>query len=130
VAKIRHISTKTLADVVEALIGAAWLDGEDAKALSCLKVFLPEIPWLPLSERVESLYDVYNVEARCPPYFKQLEDLIGYTFHLKTLLIEAMTHPTHHGPHSSASYQRFVHPPAFTKGSKIIDFNAKARICR
>ena len=106
--KPRQISTKTLADVVEALIGAAWLDGEDAKALACLKIFLPEIPWLPLSQRVESLYEVYNVDVQYPPHFVQLEDLIGYSFTLKSLLVEAMTHPSHHGPHSSASYQRFV----------------------
>ena len=123
---MRRVSTKTLADVVEALIGAAWLDGEDVKAISCLKVFLPEVPWLPLSERVESLYNAYNTEARYPPYFKQLEDLISYTFNLNLLLIEAMTHPTHHGPHSYASYQRFVRFPAFIKGLKLINSDAKA----
>ena len=106
--KTRQISTKTLADVVEALIGAAWLDGGDEKALTCLGVFLPEISWLPLSERVESLYDVYNINVRHPPHFVQLEELIGYTFTLKSLLIEAMTHSSHHGPHSGASYQRLV----------------------
>ena len=111
-AKTRQISTKTLADVVEALVGAAWLDGGDAKALACLKIFLPEVPWLPLSGRAESLYDTYsNLTVQFPPHFAQLEELIGHPFTLKPLLVEAMTHPSHLGPHSSASYQRFVHSP-------------------
>ncbi len=105
----RQVSTKTLADVVEALIGAAWLDGEEEKALACLKVFLPEIPWLPLSERVDSLSVVYNINIQYPAHFEQLEELIDYTFTRKSLLVEALTHPSHHGPHSGASYQRSVH---------------------
>jgi len=72
----RQVSTKTLADVVEALIGAAWLDGEEEKALACLKVFLPEIPWLPLSERVDSLSVVYNINIQYPAHFEKLEELM------------------------------------------------------
>lgn len=124
VAKARQISTKTLADVVEALVGAAWLDGEEEKALACLKIFLPEIPWLPLSERVESLYAVYDISFQYPAHFGQLEDLIGYTFTCKLLLVEALTHPTHHGPHSSASYQRSVDPlEIFNESKRTYLFN-------
>jgi dsRNA-specific ribonuclease len=102
----RQMSTKILADVVEALIGAAYLDGAVEKALSCLEVFLPEIPWLPLSQRHASLYDTVTPVGPSPPRFIDLERLIGYNFNKKTLLIEAMTHPSYSGPNSAMSYQR------------------------
>ena len=44
------MSTKTLADVVEALVGAAFLDNGFPKALSCLKILLSKVSWLPLAE--------------------------------------------------------------------------------
>ena len=116
----RQISTKILADVVEALIGAAWLDGGDEKAHTCLGIFLPELQWLPLSGRMESLYALYNVNIQFPPHFAQLEELIGYSFNLKSLLIEAMTHSSPHGSHSSASYQRLVVPPSPSSTCQLI----------
>ena len=51
----RKLSTKTVADVIEALVGAAFLDGGFTKALSCLRIFLPEVSWLPLAERNKML---------------------------------------------------------------------------
>ncbi|KAK8039234.1 RNase3 domain-containing protein [Apiospora rasikravindrae] len=53
----RQMSTKTLADVVEALIWASYLDdnrwassldGDLSKALKCIHLFIPEIGWLDL----------------------------------------------------------------------------------
>ncbi|MCJ1304816.1 hypothetical protein MMC08_007629 [Hypocenomyce scalaris] len=102
----REMSTKTLADVVEALIGAAYLDGGVDKALACLAVFLPEVPWLPLSEQHRRLYNAVTDDLKLPPRFLQLEELIGYTFTKKTLLIDAMTHPSYRGPNAAMSYQR------------------------
>ncbi|KAI9869964.1 MAG: Dicer-like protein 2, partial [Pleopsidium flavum] len=102
----RQMSTKVLADVVEALIGAAYLDGIDEKALSCLKIFLPEIPWLPLSQRHVSLYDTVTPVGLFPPRFSDMERLVGYDFNRKTLLIEASTHPSYSGSNSAMSYQR------------------------
>lgn len=102
----REMSTKTLADVVEALVGAAYLDGGIDKALACLKVFLPEVSWLPLSAQNQRLYAAVPDEVRFPPRFLQLEELIGYTFTKKALLIDAMTHPSYNGPNAGLSYQR------------------------
>lgn len=102
----REMSTKTLADVVEALIGASLVDGGLAKALKCLAVFIPEIPWAPLSQQILKLYNSYDVGLHYPPHFFQLEKLIDYNFTAKALLVEALTHPSHHGPNASASYQR------------------------
>lgn len=102
----RQMSTKTLADVVEALIGAAYLDGGEEKTLACLAVFLPEISWAPLSQHHQILGKSYELDVKFPPNFTHVEQLINYTFHHNPLLVEALTHPSHQGPNSSASYQR------------------------
>lgn len=102
----REISTKTLADVVEALIGASYTDGGQEKALACLTVFLPEISWASLSQQHQILYEVYDYDINYPPHFAQLEHLIQHAFNLKTLVVEALTHPSHQGPNTCASYQR------------------------
>lgn len=102
----RDMSTKTLADVVEALIGASYVDGGPKKVLSCLAIFLPEIQWAPLSQQTQRLYDVYDISIQYPPNFSQLECLVNHTFTAKALLVEALTHPSHHGPNMRTSYQR------------------------
>lgn len=102
----RQMSTKILADVVEALIGAAFLDGDAERALSCLKVFLPEVPWLSLNQRHVTLYERANTIDMFPPRFKELEKLVGYSFNNKTLLVEAMTHASYSGSNTAMSYQR------------------------
>lgn len=106
VKETREMSTKTLADVVEALIGASYVDGGPEKVLKCLAVFLPEIPWAPLSQQIKKIHEIYEVDIQFPPHFSQLENLINYTFTTKALLVEALTHPTHHGSYNCASYQR------------------------
>lgn len=102
----RNMSTKTLADVVEALIGAAYVDGGANKVLSCLAVFLPEVAWAQPSVQIEKLRATYDVSLEYPPPFSRLENLINYTFDKKSLLVEALTHPSHHGSKTCASYQR------------------------
>lgn len=102
----RDMSTKTLADVVEALIGAAYIDGGAKKVLTCLAVFLPEVPWALSSLQIEKLQTTYDASIQYPPHFSRLETLINYTFERKSLLVEALTHPSHHGSNTCASYQR------------------------
>ncbi|MCJ1274748.1 Dicer-like protein 2 [Puttea exsequens] len=102
----REMSSKTLADVVEALIGAAYVDGGVGKALTCLGIFLPDAPWTTALQAVDILQPGYNVNFNVPPHLSNIEKLISYKFNLKALLIEALTHPSHHGPNSGASYQR------------------------
>ena len=116
----RKVSTKTLADVVEALVGAAFLDGGFTKALSCLRIFLPEVSWLTLAERNSML-----LRAACdspqlpttPSNFAILETLIGHTFVCKRLLLEAVTHPSHLSIPSTPSYQRLEY-----LGDAILDY--------
>jgi dsRNA-specific ribonuclease len=88
----RKISTKVLADVVEALIGAAIIDGGMPKALACMRVFLPEVNWTSLEYRREQIFEAVQEGVELPPPLEPLEELIGYTFSKKSLLIEAMTH--------------------------------------
>lgn len=87
----REMSSKVLADVVEALIGAAMVDGGVSKALQCLQLFLPELEWQPLENRRLFLYNRVP-DAVLPITLQPLEQLIGYQFQKKALLIEAMTH--------------------------------------
>ncbi|KAI9794264.1 MAG: Dicer-like protein 2 [Peltula sp. TS41687] len=102
----RQMSTKVLADVVEALIGAAFVEGGFDKALACINIFLPELPWLPLATRHTTLYEAVPPNVGLPKYFNQLESLIGYEFNKKALLIEAMTHPSYKSDWLTVSYQR------------------------
>lgn len=116
----RKMSTKTLADVVEALIGAAFLDGGFPMALSCLKIVLPEVSWLPLAERNKML-----LRAVCgtpqsltiPSNFTSLEALLGHTFARKLVLLEAVTHPSHFSIPSTPSYQRLEY-----LGDALLDY--------
>ncbi|KAL8953898.1 MAG: hypothetical protein Q9222_000272 [Ikaeria aurantiellina] len=102
----RQISTKTLADVVEALVGAAFLDGNFDKALGILEILLPDVSWSPLAIRESILFSAYDVPINYPSHFSQLEQLIGYEFKLKALPLEALTHPSYIGSNVSASYER------------------------
>lgn len=103
------MSTKTLADVVEALIGAAYLDGGPQgleKAAACLKIFLPEVPWSTALQASQILYKVYDLHIPGSTHVTEAKKVISHDFNLKSLLIEALTHPSHYGPNSSSSYQR------------------------
>lgn len=104
--KKREMSTKTLADVIEALTGAAHCDGGPEKALRCLKLFLPDVPWSTALDACDVLYAVYQAQNVRSNQIDQLEQLISYQFNLKALLIEALTHPSHHGLNATASYER------------------------
>ena len=103
----REMSTKTLADVVEALVGAAYLDGGTPKAIECLKVFLSDVSWASTPELVSTLYEVYAANTKpIPVHFSELETLLGYDFRLQQLMVEALTHPAYQMTDNYASYQR------------------------
>jgi dsRNA-specific ribonuclease len=88
----RKLSSKVLADVVEALFHAAYVDGGVWKALKCMQLFLPEIQWQPLEARRAVLFERGISGVVLPAFLQPLEDLIGYSFQKKSFLIEAMTH--------------------------------------
>ena len=100
----RRMSTKVLADVIESLIGAAYMDGGIHKAQACLHRFLPEITLftseispaiVPAGKGVSNLINEHR-----------LANLIGYTFNDPELLTEALTHPSCEYDLSTQSYQR------------------------
>ncbi|WYZ37317.1 hypothetical protein EsH8_II_000823 [Colletotrichum jinshuiense] len=88
----RKISTKTLADIVEALIGASMVDGGLPKALKCMSIFLQQIKWRTLDDCRRLLYDAAPPNIGLPSTLEPLEQLIGYEFKKKSLLIQSMTH--------------------------------------
>lgn len=104
----KHLSTKMLADVVESLIGAAYLEGSFEKAIKVAQVFGLNMKWDTLDARLKTLYD----RAACPQgmqlptYLYHLETLLGYTFTQKSLLLEAITHPGCTEASTFVSYQR------------------------
>lgn len=102
----RQMSTKVLADVVEAIIGAAFVEGGSDKALVCMGIFLPEHDWLPLASRNAKLYETLPAQVILPAHFRQLEILLGHVFTNKALLVEAMTHPSYSASTSVVPYQR------------------------
>ncbi|KAI1456134.1 hypothetical protein F4805DRAFT_245658 [Annulohypoxylon moriforme] len=94
----RPMSTKTLADVVEALIGAAYVDGGPnnglSKALTCIRIFIPEIEWKwhSLDSARAALFNQTSLSTELVAALVPLEELIGYSFKNKNLLVEAATH--------------------------------------
>ncbi|KAL8679737.1 MAG: hypothetical protein Q9186_004009 [Xanthomendoza sp. 1 TL-2023] len=102
----REMSTKTLADVVEALIGAAFLDGGFDKAIATLRIVLPRVSWSRVDARNEILLSAYQIPINYPPSFTQLEQIVDYEFRCKTLPLEALTHASFMGTNVTASYDR------------------------
>ena len=123
----RELSTKTLADVVEALLGAAFVDGGEPKVLSCLSIFLPEVPWRPLEECRKVLLSAATQDehSHSPPQFEHLESLVNHVFNTKSILVEAVTHPSHLGPDPTPSYDRLEFC-----GDSVLDFIITTRIFR
>lgn len=115
----RMMSTKTLADVVEAIIGVSYLDGGLPKALKCIGLILPEAKVRKDLDAVRNtlLSAAQPKNATLPVDLQPLEELINYTFREKTLLVESMTHPSYNMVGTVSSYDRleFV-------GDAILDF--------
>lgn len=109
----RAMSTKVLADIVEALIGAAYLEGGQQMAQKCMHRFMPEIS--------ENLFDIHQARTsdgdkspKSPKSpggtnrsVKKLSAALprGY-FHDESLLVEALTHPSCEYDPNAQSYQR------------------------
>jgi dsRNA-specific ribonuclease len=102
----RLMSTKLLADVVEAIIGAAYLDHErDYRvAVICIQKFIPEMKTnlFSIHEGSGSNSDI----SMLPVHLQNLERLVCYTFHDKKNLIEAINHPSCDADIDHGSYQR------------------------
>ncbi|KAH8807749.1 ATP-dependent helicase dcl2 [Xylogone sp. PMI_703] len=103
----RQISTKTLADVVEALIGGAYMEGGVDKALRCARSFLPndiaeDTPAQLLNSDIRVRDEIITANSTT----SKIEELIGYEFKAKRILVEAIIHPSHQRDITTDSYQR------------------------
>jgi ERCC4-related helicase/dsRNA-specific ribonuclease len=87
-------STKTLADVIEALIGASYVDQGLSGALCCIRIFLPQEQWLDHSTCLSLLQSQTPClpPHQTPSFLKEVEALIGHVFSNPALLLEALTH--------------------------------------
>lgn len=88
----RKVSSKTIADVVESLIGAGWKMGSCQTSLLIAKIFLPELDLPSLEVGRARLFDLAPAGVPLPLDFNNLETLIGYCFQRKSLAIQAMSH--------------------------------------
>ncbi|KAF9553265.1 P-loop containing nucleoside triphosphate hydrolase protein [Agrocybe pediades] len=97
--KDQQLSTKVLADVVESVIGAAFLHGGFSFGYECIKFFSLGLKWEPLALTDEET-------AHLPPQLGDVESMLGYTFKRKLLLIEALTHGSYQSDIRAPSYER------------------------
>jgi dsRNA-specific ribonuclease len=97
----RTLSTKVLADVVEALVGGAFLDGGLEKAAACTAILLPELSALELSFSIHSGRSIPHDDG-----LLGLTSFLYYEFRDGRLLREALTHPSCQRDAGTLSYQR------------------------
>lgn len=102
----RVMSSKTLADVVESIIGVSYIDGGLDKARQCISLFLGEGQFRDLQTTRDVLLGAVEPKNMpLPAIYEPLEESIGYVFQEKALLVEAMTHPSYvHSSCVSALY--------------------------
>ena len=99
----REVSSKVLADVVESLIGAAYVDGGLQKAYTCIQTLLPKEDWWSQDATLDAiLEESENTNIS----LELLEKLVGYKFNRPSLLLEAITHASHPNNQSGLSYER------------------------
>ena len=102
----RNLSTKVLADVVEALIGAAYFHGGFAMGVECMKLFDLDLSWRPLPECIDAMYSRVNDFAYYPTQIAVVESILGYKFCRKTIAVEALTHASYQSDQETISYER------------------------
>ncbi|KAK5453406.1 Dicer-like protein 2 [Exophiala xenobiotica] len=93
----KKLSAKTLADIVEALIGAANLDGAafgtaDETVTRALQLFLGEVEWRSTEVNLARLTIKHDSSLPGFDLLAPVETLIGYTFAHRSFLSEALTH--------------------------------------
>lgn len=105
----RTLSTKVLADVVEALIGGAFLDRGFEAAAACISRFIPELPITPplnIFPGGGDMEGLFAPSSLANSHLSDVERLIGYQFKNRGYLLEAITHPSCEHDMNTSSYQR------------------------
>lgn len=113
-----------MADVVEALIGASYQDGGMTKALKCISVFLGDkCNWHQEGVARDILFAAAPSDVKLPSIIEPLEDLIKYTFRKKSLLLEAVTHPSYATIMQERSYEQLEF-----LGDAVLDYIVVAKM--
>ncbi|THH00410.1 hypothetical protein EW026_g2116 [Hermanssonia centrifuga] len=118
---LQWLGDKTVADVVEAIIGAAFLTKERDAALSITKILrvpLPDVEQWSDFARSEALSAGEDFQ-RIPSHVgKTVQKIVGYKFQRPLLLAEALVHSSLPG-HKSKNYDRLEF-----LGDAVLDFLA------
>ncbi|KAJ4482678.1 hypothetical protein C8R41DRAFT_922061 [Lentinula lateritia] len=116
---VQRLGDKALADVVEAIMGAALLSGGTDVALKAAKALNLPLPgieeWSDFGQRVEKVFEPVLVQIPSST-IKAVEAVIGCQFERPQFLVQALTHISKTGVHST-TYERleFI-------GDAILDF--------
>lgn len=103
-ASSRALSSKVMADVMEALVGAAFVDGGFGQALGCIRTLLSSEDWYSCDTSIDRLLQDANTGEQ--PGLALLEQLVGHHFNYPSLLIEAITHVSFRDNNMGISYER------------------------
>ncbi|THH21128.1 hypothetical protein EW146_g321 [Bondarzewia mesenterica] len=101
----QDLSTKALAAVIESLVGATYLHGGFVLGVECDKGFDLGLAWRLIPKRVASMHSGIPTLERFPSHLSMAEEILGYTFTHKALLVEALTHTSYQADLCTISYE-------------------------
>ncbi|KAK9768192.1 Dicer-like protein 1 [Basidiobolus ranarum] len=115
------LSDKTMADLVEACLGACYLSSGEESALDCaikMMIPFPEIKhWREFATLSNLPPQIRSDGVQSQNFnFEEIEDLLDYKFQDPRILLEAFTHPSYPNP-STPCYQRLEF-----LGDAVLDF--------
>ena len=103
----RTVGAATLADMAKALVGSSFLCSGIDQAITCASKVIHQIKsWNATSLNDGTYWMSKTMNVVAPAAVADLEKLIGHTFTDKSLLAEAMTHPSCTGNSKTTSYRR------------------------
>ncbi|KAH8825378.1 hypothetical protein DL96DRAFT_1612994 [Flagelloscypha sp. PMI_526] len=106
-----ELSTKVLADVIESILGAAYLHGGLDLAFECCRFLNLGMEWEHPAARLDCILErtpslPHIIPADIAKQLEHVETMIGYTFRRKALLLEALTHSSCQNEFNLPSYER------------------------
>ncbi|KPI43442.1 Dicer-like protein 2 [Cyphellophora attinorum] len=120
----RQLSSKTLADMIEAILGAVYMPGDTAdmsKATEALNLFLPETTWRTPDQDIARVHVADMPEVVNKDILGDVEAIIGHRFSRPVLLLEALNHSSQSLPLRTYDRLEFL-------GDAIIDLIVKERL--